>query len=78
MTPGETTRTVVALLQMDLAGELTQERFAQLLDDETTLETMTSMLGVAIGVFTALAERDAEQARDVLEQHRAVSFLMDE
>lgn len=77
MTPGETTRTVVALLQMDLAGDLTEEKFAQLLDDETTLETMTSMLGVAIGVFTALAERNLAEAEEVLKQHRAVSFLMD-
>lgn len=77
MTPGETARTVIAMLEADILGELTEERFTELLIGETDIDTIASLLGGAIQLFTALAERHPGSAREVLDGHRAVSFDLD-
>jgi hypothetical protein len=77
MTPGETARTVIAKLEADIHGDLTEERFTELLIGETDIDTIAALLGGAIQLFTALATRHAESAQEVLNGHRAVSFDLD-
>ena len=77
MTPGEADRTAIAIIEADLHGELTEQRFAELLIGETSVDTVASLLGCAIQLFNALAECDTAAAREVLGGHRVVSFEMD-
>jgi hypothetical protein len=77
MTPGETARTVNAMLEADLRGDLTEQAVLDLMSEKVDLATLTSMFGCAVAMFTALAERDPLAAREVLDGHRAVSYSMD-
>jgi hypothetical protein len=76
MTPGEAARTVIAMLEADMHGDLTEERFTALLIGETDIDTIAALLGGAVQLFTALAERHPGSAKEVLDGHRAVSFKM--
>ncbi|MGX7680016.1 hypothetical protein ACSMXN_14085 [Jatrophihabitans sp. DSM 45814] len=74
MTDGEAARTVIAILEADLDGELNAERFANILEAPVTLETMAIMFGHAVAIFTALGERFPHAAREILDRHREASF----
>jgi hypothetical protein len=78
MTPGETARTVIAMLEADLRGELDEAAFVSLVGDDVSVEAMTSMFGCAVQLFSALAEQHPLDADHVLEGHRRVSFGMDD